>query len=422
MTSNDRSNKGGTTTTRVIDKVEKDDPTGTATLLVDPVMAVNSLTELIRLECRDTDGTRRMPTSVIRALQQAGVFRLLAPRTIGGPEVDPVTFLNVVEAASHADGSVGWCVMIGGCYATFGGMLPLEGAQNIYGNPATISAGAFRPGGRAVEVDGGFRITGRWQLASGSSHATWFVGGCIIQKDGEPVMGPMGFPLMREFFFPASVTEIIDTWDSTGLRGTASHDYAVRDVFVPTSHTMWFQEPPASNRPLYRMPPVAMFSTFISAVSLGIARHAIDEFVALALAKTPELSGSVLADKPVAQHRLGRAHALVNAGRRYVTGTLDDLWVRVRSGHAPTLADRGALWLAATHAAQSALDAVELLYSGAGASSIYASCPLDRCLRDARTAVQHICTQEVNFELAGRHLFGREMIPSIWALDYRNEG
>jgi alkylation response protein AidB-like acyl-CoA dehydrogenase len=273
----------------------------------------------------------------------------------------------------------------------------------------------------AVEVDGGFRVTGRWPLASGSSHANWYVGGCIIQRDGEPVIGPTGGPLVREVFFPASVTEIIDTWDSTGLRGTASHDYAVSDVFVPASHTIWFQEPPASDQPLYRMPPVAMFSTFIGAVPLGIARHAIDEFVNLADAKTPALSTSVLADRPVAQDRLGRAHALVAAGRRYLTGTLDDLWVRVAAGHAPTMSDRGRLWLAATHAAHSALDAIELLYTAAGASSVYGSCPLDRCLRDARTAVQHICTQELNFELAGRHLLGREIVPSIWAIDYRGE-
>ena len=166
-------------------------------------------------------------------------------------------------------------------------------------------------------------------------------------------------------------------------------------MFVPASHTTWFQDPPAIDRPLYRMPPVAMFATFIAAVPLGIARHAIDEFINLADNKTPLLSASMLADKPVAQDRLGRAHALVTAGRHFLSGTLDDLWVRVQAGHQPTMADRGGLWLAATHAAHSALDAIGLLYTAAGASSIYTSSPLDRCLRDARTAVQHICTQTV---------------------------
>jgi indole-3-acetate monooxygenase len=392
-----------------------------ATARIDPVGAIRSLTERIRSECHDIDTTRRVPTPIVDALRDADVFRLLAPVDIGGHEVDPVTFLDVVEATSHADGSVGWCVLIGGCYATFGGLLPPDGARAVYGDPDTISAGAFRPNGVAIEVGGGYRISGRWPLASGSSHANWYVGGCVIQRNGEPVVSTTGAPLVREFFFPGSVVDIIDTWDSTGLRGTASHDYAVDDVYVPDTHTMWFQEPPAIERPLYRMPPVAMFATFIGAVPLGIARHAIDEFVSLATTKTPELSPNVLADKPVVHDRLGRAHVLVAAGRGHLTETLDDLWTRVLEGHAPTMADRGALWLAATHAAHTALEAIGMLYTAAGASSVYASSPLDRCLRDARTAVQHICTQEQHFELAGRHLLGREIIPSAWAIDDRGE-
>ena len=164
----------------------------------DPVAAVTGLTEMIRTSSVDADRTRQIPLPVIEALRDAGVFRLMAPVEIGGAEIDPLTFLDVVEAAAYADGSVGWCVMIGGCYATFGGMLPIEGARAIYGDPSTISAGAFRPDGTATEVDGGFRVTGRWPLGSGSSHANWFVGGCIIARDGQPVIGPTGAPVMRD--------------------------------------------------------------------------------------------------------------------------------------------------------------------------------------------------------------------------------
>ena len=117
-----------------------------------------------------------------------------------------------------------------------------------------------------------------------------------------------------------------------------------------------------------------------------------------------------MADKPVVQDRLGRAQALVDSGRRYLTTTLADLWPEVQAGHAPTMADRGALWLAATHAAHSALEAIELLYTARGRAACIATSALDRCLRDARTAVQHIGTQEVNFELAGRHLLGRDTV------------
>ena len=164
-----------------------------------------------------------------------------------------------------------------------------------------------------------------------------------------------------------------------------------------------------------------MFATFIAAVPLGIARHAIGEFICLADSKTPLRSNTLLADQPVIQDRLGRAHVLVEAGHRHLRETLNDVWVNVQDGHTPTVTDRGRLWLAATHAAHSALDAIGLLYTAAGASGIYASSPLDRCLRDARTAVQHICTQEVHFELAGRLLLGRDLASSVWAIDDRGK-
>ena len=238
--------------------------------------------------------------------------------------------------------------MIGGGYATFGGLLPAAGARAIFGDPATIAAGAFRPTGVAREVDGGYRVTGRWSLASGSSHATWYVAGCTVLRDDQPVLGPAGVPLLREVFVPAPSVEVIDTWESTGLRGTASHDYAVADVFVPAAHTLWFQDPPHCDRALYRMPPIAMFVAFIGAVPLGIARHALEAFAELAAAKATPPADGVLADRPAAQAALGRAQALVAAGRAYLLETLSALWARVQAGHAPSLADRGALWLAAT--------------------------------------------------------------------------
>jgi alkylation response protein AidB-like acyl-CoA dehydrogenase len=382
---------------------------------------VRSLTPMIRAACADSDKTRVIPASVIDALRGAGLFQLLSPREIGGFEIEPASFLDIVEAASFADGSVGWCLMIGGCYAAFGGLLPAAGAADIFGNPSTIGAGAFRPVGVAREVDGGVRVSGRWPFASGSSHATWFIAGCVVHRDGKPLMGPTGVPVMREAFVPASAVEIIDTWESTGLRGTASHDYVVNDVFVPDAHTMWFQEPPSCTRTLYRMPPIAMFASFIAAVPIGIARHAIEEFIGLARAKTPTWGAAPLAEKPVVQAALGRADAMVTASRRSLAAALQDLWSRVDAGHAPTLADRGGLWVAATHAAQGALEAIEILYSTAGASAVYATSALDRCLRDARTAVQHVCVQESNYELAGRQLLGGSELPRVWAIDYRGE-
>ena len=382
--------------------------------------AVRSLTSWIRAECADIDKTRAVPVPVIDKLRGAGVFRMLVPRHLGGVETDPIAFFDVVEAASCADGSVGWVVMIAGGYATFGGLLHPQGAAEIFSNPSTICVGAFRTEGSAVEVDGGYRVSGRWSLGSGSGHATWFIAGCVVMRNGQPVRTSNGLPVMREVFVPASAVQVIDTWDSTGLRGTASHDFELDNVFVPASRTLWFQEPPACNHSLYRMPPLAMFATFVSAVPLGIARHAIDAFIALARTKKPAMAAGVVAERAVAQATAGRAHALVSGGRAYVRAALEDLWSRVDAGHAPTLSDRAALWTAATHAAHHALEAIQLLYGAAGAEAVYARCPLDRCLRDARTAVQHVVVQQNNYEHAGRLLLSGEP-PPVWMIDYRGE-
>lgn len=387
-----------------------------------PVSAVGSLTQMIREECAVVDRTRAIPAAVVDALGDAGVFHLLAPRAVGGAETDPLTFLRVVEEVSYADGSAGWCTMIGGSYGIFGGMLPPRGAREIFGDPATISAGNFRPDkGVAEVIDGGYRVSGCWELASGSSHARWYIAGATLVHDGAPVTGPDGRPRMREFFFPASEVQVIDTWESTGLRGTASHDYEVLDVFVPEHRSLWFQEPPSERGPLYRMPPVAMFATFIAAVQLGIARHAIDAFVELATTKIPTMSQLVLADRVTAQASLGRARALVSSARGYLEGALQSLWDRVQAGHAPTLEDRGDLWLASAHSGHTAHASIDMLYTAAGATAVYATSPLDRCLRDARTALQHVCTQEIHFELAGRLALERDALASVWGIDYRGE-
>jgi alkylation response protein AidB-like acyl-CoA dehydrogenase len=144
--------------------------------------------------------------------------------------------------------------------------------------------------------------------------------------------------------------------------------------------------------------------------------------VRLATTKVPTLSQTVLADTATAQATLGRAKGLQSSAAVSLERALQGLWNRVEAGHAPTLADRGDLWLASTHAAHSAHAAVDLLYTTAGASAVYGTSPIDRCLRDSRTALQHVCTQEVNFELAGRMALARDARASIWAIDYRGEG
>ena len=386
---------------------------------IDVLEELRLLTPRLRAEAVDLDAARALPSTIIDQLRDHGVFRLLAPRELGGAETEPLTFLQVVEETAYADGSVGWCTMIGGCYSTFAGLLPPEGAREIFGHERTISAGAFRPSGVARPVDGGFQVSGRWRLGSGSSHADWFLGGCVIVDDTDGAPSPAGPGAARLMFFPASAVEVIDTWDATGLRGTASHDYSVGDLFVPAHHAMWFSDRPAVDRALYRMPVVGLFAAYVAAVPLGIGRHALEAFRALAADKTSGTSLAPLASKPLAQAHLGRADTVIAAGRTMLVHAVELVWEKVRSGQRPTLADHRSLWVAATYAAQAALEATESLYATAGSSSVYASCPLDRCLRDVRTAVQHVVLQEANYDHLGRELLTPADVPGPWIMDYR---
>lgn len=250
------------------------------------IEAAKALRPEICASADEIETTRRLPELLVTAMAQTGLFRLWIPRSLGGEETDPITLIQVVEEVSRADGSVGWCLAIGGTYGAFGGYLSPEAAGEIYGADRLVrTAGAFRPFGEASVVEGGYRITGRWPLGSGCQHSAWIVGGCRITEGGRPLLAAEGTPVTRILFFPAAQCEILDTWHSIGLRGTGSHDYTVSDLFVPTRHSLSFRDPPAQPGPLYAMPTIAHFATVLAAVPLGIARHAIDLVTALAATK-----------------------------------------------------------------------------------------------------------------------------------------
>jgi alkylation response protein AidB-like acyl-CoA dehydrogenase len=235
----------------------------------------------------------------------------------------------VVETISTVGGSTGWCVMISGGYGQFAGLLPPSAATEIFSDPAAVLAGTFRPNGVARAVAGRYQVSGQWPLASGSSHATWLLGGCRIVDGDQPRLTPAGGPELRLVFLPVGDGAILDTWHTAGLRGTASHDFVLRDRFIPAHRTCWFTHAPARPEPLYRLPTIAVFAAWIAAVPLGIARHAIAAFTALAGAKTPTWSQALLREKAAAQLAVGQAEGLVRAGRAFLTETLRDGFVNL---------------------------------------------------------------------------------------------
>jgi indole-3-acetate monooxygenase len=372
--------------------------------------AATALAPQIRSCAEEIEQSRRLPMPLVEAITQAGLFRLWIPRSLGGEETDPMTLVRVVEEISRADGAAGWCVAIGAEYGAFGGYLPAEPAREIYGNDTRVrTSGAFRPFGNATVVPSGYQVTGRWPLGSGCQHSAWIVGGCRILDGEQPRLRPGGAPVTRILFFPASDCEILDTWHSIGLRGTGSHDYAVSDVFVPTGRSLSFREPPTESGPLYALPTVALFATALAAVPLGIARHAIDILVELTATKIASRSRQTLREDATMQANLGQAEALVRSARAFRYQSLAEAWQVVSAGQPLSVVQRAMLWLAATHAAEAAKQATELMFSAGGSASPYVTGGLERCLRDVHAASQHVTLAAPNYQMAGQAFLDLDM-------------
>jgi alkylation response protein AidB-like acyl-CoA dehydrogenase len=231
---------------------------------------------------------------------------------------------------------------------------------------------------------------------------------CFVHEDGKPSLTQAGAPETRFMLLPSEACEIIDTWTVGGLRGTGSHDVAVSEVFVPSSYSSGFTDPHVLPAPRYRIPPFSRVIPGLGAMALGIARTAIETFTEIAGAKTPERTTQMLRHNHGAQVRVSQAESLVRSARLFLFDTLDGLWRPLIATGEVTMEARAHVRLAASHAVASAVQAVDLIYNGAGASALYTSCPLERAFRDVHAITQHIGVNPRVMETTGRVLFGLE--------------
>jgi indole-3-acetate monooxygenase len=369
--------------------------------------AIRALGPRIRAAAEQIETERRLPLALVSAMQGAGVFRMPMPRAWGGPEADPLTQIEVIEALSAADGSAGWCAMIGSDGGYFTAFLDDAVGRELYHDLDAVTASSFRPSGRAVEVAGGYRVTGRWAFASGCQHSTWFLPLCVVFDGEVPKQTADGAPERRVCFVRIDACEIVDTWTTTGLRGSGSHDVVVTDVFVPVERTFdLFTSPPRRPGALYALR--TMFKVNAPGVPLGIARGAIDSVVALAAGKVGTYTGTGLREEAGVQQAVARADALVSGARGYVFDTVSDLWATLRAGDTPSPQQRARYGLCLAASCAWCAEAVDLMYQVAGGTALYAPHPLDRALRDILTLRQHAMFSPRVFETAGRMLLGLE--------------
>lgn len=374
---------------------------------------VQELAPVIRGHADRGEQQRHLADPVVAALQNAGLYDMLVPRELGGLQVDPLTFYQVVEALARLDGSTGWCMFINGGAPISAAFVGDEAAETIYGNGKhTIMSGTVFPFGRAVLRPGGYEVSGQWVYGSGCWHSTWHLAFCNVYEEGatEPRSGPTGAPEVVVVHMPRTQLQILDTWDVSGLCATGSHDIEAKAVFVPEAF-VWRLGPQAQrgshfSAPLYRFPFTGFFSWPMAAVALGIAQGALDEITAAAAHKPQRLAAGTLRERPLFQTQLAQAVAFVYSARAWLHEILTKVWEKTQRGESASVEERAEFLLAATNATRSAATAVELVYTAGGGSANYRRSPLQRQMRDMHAVTQHIGTAPVQYETSGCMLLG----------------
>lgn len=408
-------------TSEQVPAIKTTHPACQATVGDSPVLrAAIGLTEQIRAASAEIERGRRLPAGIAAAMKDAGVFGMAMPRAWGGLEVDPLTQFRIIEALAMADGSVGWCAMIGcdGGYMT--AFLDQDVGRAMYPDLLMATAAAATTTGQAVRVPGGYRVSGRFPFVSGSNHCEWLWLGCVVHENGVARVDGNGVPQTRQCFVRLSECDILDTWHTTGLRGTGSNDVVVRDMFVEEARTFSFQDPALIKRPgpLYAFP--FLFIAKGAAPALGIARHAIDAVIESAATKPARRytvgerieAAKLLRDDVYVQDAVGRAETRLAAARAYYFHVMGDLWVTLLAGRQPSERQVALFTAAYAHVVGVCVDVVQLVYKAAGGTAVYQKGPLDRCLRDVLTMNQHAIGTSRTYEMAGRLLLGLE--PLRW--------
>jgi indole-3-acetate monooxygenase len=353
----------------------------------------------LRAEAAENERRRRLTERSVETLRSTGVFRMAMPRSWGGPELDPFTQLEIIETLSVADGSAGWCAMVGSDGGFYSANLDDDVGRALYGDLDAVTAGFVMPGGgRLRPGDGGYRLSGRWPFGSGSTHADVIVAGAHVYDGGEPVADGEGTPQWRVAMLPADGYEILDTWDVTGLAGSGSHDYTTTDTLVPAEQTFRFGEPRREGA-LYAWP--GLFIIKLLGVPLGIARAALDTAEAILQDKIlmPEMRPA--RGDPRVRTAVAQAEAMVGSARSYAFDVVGALWTPLQAGVEPSRRTRAAVGGTIPHVARTCREAVRLVADTVGSASIHRSSPLERQLRDLTTLCQHRLTQPSLLEVVG---------------------
>ena len=334
---------------------------------------------------------------------------MFLPTVYGGDQIDPCTYLLTLQEIAAHDASVAWNLFVANSAALITPFLDPQAAGAIYSDPRAWVAWGPPDAQRARAVAGGYIVNGTWEFASGCRQALWMGAHCLVtEADGSIRKNDAGRPAIVSFLFPASEATLLDTWDTIGLRGTASDSYRVDNLFVAESFTGTREEP--ENRrisgPLYWFTQQGLYAVGVAAVALGTAGAMLDAFMDLAQEKTPR-GLQRISDQPAMQALVARSEARLASARAYLLAILDDLYAVALEAGAMDIPDRARLRLATTNAIIGAIDVADRIHKAAGVSAIFVgSGPFERRWRDIHTLSQQIQARDSHFQAVGQIMLG----------------
>lgn len=375
----------------------------------DPVARAAALAPLIAAAAPRIEAGRALTPDVLDALHGAALFRTLLPRAFNGEEVEPATFVRMQELVAAADASTAWCLgQASGCSMAAAYMAP-EVAWEIWGRDPRAAVAWGMGNGVAEVVAGGYRVTGTWRFASGGKHATWIGGHCRVQeRDGSLRCGADGRPIERTMMIRKDRVEFQDAWNVVGLRGTGSDTYSVSGMFVPDEYTVCRDTDAERRLPgaLYQFSTTHMYASGFAGVSMGIARGMLDDFKAMAVAKTPAASTRLMRDSEVIQNGVAQNEAKLRSARAFLLETLEESWAAVSARGHITMDEKVLIRLASTSAIHRAKEVAEWAYHEAGATAIFESEPFERRMRDIHASGQQVQGRTAHLEVCGQHFLG----------------
>ncbi|WP_027578951.1 acyl-CoA dehydrogenase family protein [Bradyrhizobium sp. Ai1a-2] len=362
----------------------------------------------LRDRAATTEQQRHLPPDTERALHEAGLFRILQPKRVGGSELDYVALIDFAEVIALADASVAWNLANLASHHWMLGMFD-HSAQDVVWkeNPHALIASSFVfPAGRARKVANGYRISGRWPFSSGVDSSSWNMLAGIVSSDDEA-----DGVEHRIFLVRSADYRIIDTWDSSGLRGTGSNDLEIADLFVPDHMTLAVRDvaggaTPGSAvnpSPLYALPVFSLFPFVLSGAALGNAQGCLDDYVEIARHRASTYNRMKIGDLQTTQIKIAEASAKIDAARLIMRRTCIEAMADARRGRIPDIAEKTRYRRDGAFSVNLCTEAVGLLFTASGARGLYTAGALQRQFRDAHAINAHIA---FSFDAAGTN-YGR---------------